>query len=152
MSNTPSPHTLAAGRVLGVDVGTVRIGLALSDVERMVATPLQTVQGRDQQAAIDAICEVIQTHDVQALIVGLPLDLDGREGRAAKRTRRFVRRLEARATLPVFWLDERLTSAQATRTLIQADVGRAQRKKVIDQVAASLILQSWLDAQPRTID
>lgn len=148
MFDPPTP--LPDGRVLGVDVGTVRIGLALSDVERIVATPLQTVQGRDQQKAIDTICDVVRTHEVRALVVGLPLDLDGREGRAAKRTRRFVRRLEARAELPVFWLDERLTSAQATRVLIQADVGRSQRKKVIDQVAASLILQSWLDMQRRS--
>lgn len=140
-------HTTPPGRILGVDVGTVRIGLALSDLERMIASPLQTVQGRDQQAAIEEIRALVDTHEVQALVVGLPLDLDGTEGRAAKRTRRFIDRLEQRLLLPVHWLDERLTSAQATRALIEADVGRSQRKKVIDQVAAALILQSWLDRQ-----
>jgi len=137
----------STGRVLGVDVGTVRIGLALSDLERIVATPFQTVQARDQQAAIEEISALAAAHQVQALVIGLPLDLDGTEGRAAKRTRRFVERLEARLALPVHWLDERLTSQQATRALLEADMGRAQRKKVIDQVAAALILQSWLDAQ-----
>lgn len=137
------------GRILGVDVGTVRIGLALSDVERIVATPLQTVQARDHHAAIHEICALIQTHDVQELVVGLPLDLDGQEGRAAKRTQRFIARLQERADRPVHWIDERLTSAQAERVLIQADRGRAQRKKVVDQVAAALILQAHLDRPPR---
>lgn len=137
------------GRILGVDVGTVRIGLALSDVEHIVATPFKTIAGGDHQHAIGAICDVVEEHDIRALVVGMPYDLDGSEGRAARRTRRFVERLQARANIEVHWLDERLTSAQATRVLMQADMGRQKRKKVVDQVAASLILQSWLDAQPR---
>lgn len=140
---------MSRGRILGVDVGTVRIGLALSDVEHIVATPFRTIAGADHQQAIREICDVIEAHDIRALVVGMPYDLDGTEGRAARRTRRFVKRLQDRASIDVHWLDERLTSAQATRVLIQADMGRQKRKKVVDQVAASLILQSWLDAQPR---
>lgn len=140
---------MSRGRILGVDIGTVRIGLALSDVEHIVATPFKTIAGRDHHQAIREICDVIEEHDIRALVIGMPLDLDGTEGRAARRTRRFVERLQERANIEVHWLDERLTSAQATRVLIQADVGRQQRKKVVDQVAASLILQSWLNAQDR---
>src|SRR5690625_2791550 len=100
-------------RVLGVDVGTVRIGLALSDLERIVATPFQTVQARDQQAAIEEISALAAAHQVQALVIGLPLDLDGTEGRAAKRTRRFVERLEARLALPVHRSEEHTSELQS---------------------------------------
>lgn len=135
------------GRVLCVDVGTVRMGVALSDVERMVATPTETIDGRDHQAAIARIDALVQEHEVCTVVVGLPLELDGSEGRAVKRTRRWVERLEARLGMQVVWVDERLTSAQAERSLFAQDMGRSRRKKVVDQVAAALILQSWLDQQ-----
>lgn len=140
---------MSLGRALGVDVGTVRIGLALSDEERLVATPLVTVPGRDEQAAISQIIALIEEHGITQLVAGMPFDLDGSAGRAAKRTQRFLDRLEARAQLPIDTLDERLTSAQAERSLLEADLRRQRRKEVIDQVAAALILQTWLDQQRR---
>lgn len=141
---------MTAGRVLGVDVGTVRIGIALSDTERMVATPLVTVPGRDEQAAISAIAALVAEHGVTVIVAGLPLDLDGSTGRAAKRTLRFLERLEARVGCTIHTIDERLTSVQAERHLLDADLSRARRKAVVDQVAAALILQSFLDtAVPR---
>jgi|SRR5690554_879514 len=140
---------MTAGRVLGIDVGTVRIGIALCDEERMVATPLVTVPGRDQQAALSQIVSLIEEHNITALVAGLPLDLDGTTGRAAKRTMRFLDRLEKRSGLDVHLIDERLTSVQAERSLLEADLSRSRRKEVVDQVAAALILQSWLDSQGR---
>lgn len=140
---------MSQGRALGVDVGTVRIGLALSDEDRIVATPLVTVAGRDTHAAIREILEVIHAHGVTMLVAGLPLDLDGSEGRAAKRTRRFLDALERASGLPLEALDERLTSVQAERHLLDADLRRGRRKEIVDQVAAALILQAWLDQQRR---
>lgn len=140
---------MTMGRVLGIDVGTVRIGIALCDEERMVATPLVTVPGRDQQAALTQITALIEEHNITALVAGLPLDLDGTTGRAAKRTMRFLDRLEKRSGLDVHLIDERLTSVQAERSLLEADLSRSRRKEVVDQVAAALILQSWLDSQGR---
>ena len=140
---------MTAGRVLGIDVGTVRIGIALCDEERMVATPLVTVPGRDQQAALSQIVSLIEEHNITELVAGLPLDLDGTTGRAAKRTMRFLDRLEKRSGLDVHLIDERLTSVQAERSLLEADLSRSRRKEVVDQVAAALILQSWLDSQGR---
>lgn len=133
-------------RVLGLDIGTVRIGVALSDLERFVATPLTTVPARDEQGAIREILALIETHEVTEIVAGLPLDLDGEVGRAAKRTARFLERLAAKTPLTIHSIDERMTSVQAERTLIDADLSRARRKQVIDRVAASLILQTWLDA------
>ena len=92
---------------------------------------------------------VIATHGVTMLVAGLPLDLDGSEGRAAKRTRRFLDALEAASGLPIEALDERLTSVQAERHLLDADLRRGRRKEIVDQVAAALILQAWLDQQRR---
>ena len=137
-------------RVLGLDIGTVRIGVALSDLERLVATPLTTIPGRDEQAAVRAIVALLEEHDVGAIVAGLPLDLDGGSGRAAKRTERFLERLAQRTPLAIHYVDERMTSVQAERTLLDADLSRARRKEVIDRVAASLILQTWLDAHPAT--
>lgn len=135
---------MSTGRVLGIDVGTVRIGIALSDEERLVATPLVTIPGRDEQAALSQISALIEEHNITALVAGLPLDLDGSTGRAAKRTLRFLERLEQRTGLHVHLLDERLTSVQAERHLLDADLSRSRRKAVLDQVAAALILQSFL--------
>lgn len=134
-------------RALGLDIGTVRIGVALSDLEQRIATPLTTLPGRDEQAAIRAILDLIQEHEISALVAGLPLDLDGSHGRAAKRTQRFLERLGERTAIPIDYIDERMTSVQAERTLLDADLSRARRKQVVDRVAASLILQTWLDAK-----
>lgn len=136
-------------RVLGLDIGTVRIGVALSDLERVIATPLTTLPGRDEQAAVSLIVALIKEHEITDIVAGLPLDLDGSTGRAAKRTERFLERLAAKTPVAIHYIDERMTSVQAERTLLDADLSRARRKQVIDRVAASLILQTWLDANRR---
>lgn len=138
-------------RVLAIDVGAVRIGLAISDPDARIATPLETVAGRPRGAAIARIVELLVARDIRQIVVGLPLDLDGREGQAVRRVRTFVDALREHTELPIEEWDERFTSVAAERSLVEADVRRAKRKTVIDQVAATLLLQGYLDAKrPRS--
>jgi putative Holliday junction resolvase len=132
--------------VLAIDVGAVRIGLAISDPDARIATPLETVAGRPRAAAIARIVEVLKSREIARIVVGLPLDLDGREGQAVRRVRTFLDALRAHTSLPIDEWDERFTSVAAERSLVEADVRRAKRKTVIDQVAATLLLQGYLDA------
>lgn len=136
-------------RVLAIDIGTVRIGIAMSDEERMIASPFRTIDARPQEKAIAAVGSILLEHDIRQIVFGLPLELDGTEGRASKRTRKVIVALQATTDIPCEPWDERMTSVVAERTLIEADMSRKKRKKVVDQLAATLILQSWLDAQSR---
>jgi putative Holliday junction resolvase len=132
-------------RLIGVDLGSKTIGLALSDVERRVATPLETIK-RSKFAADAARLRVIVTqHGVAGLVVGLPLNMDGSEGPRAQSTRAFVRNLDVVVPLPVALWDERLTTAAVTRTLIEADTSRARRAALVDKMAAAFLLQGALD-------
>lgn len=117
----------------------------MSDESRRIATPLETVDARPRSAAIARICELIAEHNVEQLVMGLPLELSGNEGQAVRRVRVFQRALADVCTLPVAEWDERMSSVAAERSLIESGVRRAGRKKVIDQVAATLILQGWLN-------
>ena len=142
---SPPCELRSRGRVLGVDVGTVRVGLATSDESRTVATPLATVQrgARDLWERVQA--EATQ-RDVRLAVVGLPLRLDGTEGDAARDARHFADALQARLHLDVELWDERFTTALAERHLVSAGMRRGRRRRAIDAVAAALLLQSWLDA------
>lgn len=133
-------------RILALDIGTVRIGTAISDPEGRMAFPLETVPARPEVAAIERIRCLVREREVTGIVAGLPLDLEGREGAAVRRTRRFLGALGARVTVPIEEWDERLSSAAAEQSLVDAGVRRARRREVVDQVAATLFLQSWLDA------
>jgi putative Holliday junction resolvase len=137
------------GRLLAIDLGEVRIGIALSDPGQVVASPAETLHvPRDQDApAIDALVDAVARHEAAGVVVGYPRRLDGREGAAAQRARRFADALGERTGLPVALWDERFTTVEAERVLLQGDVSRADRKETIDRVAASVILQSVLEAQ-----
>ncbi|HRD78093.1 MAG TPA: Holliday junction resolvase RuvX [Hyphomicrobiaceae bacterium] len=132
-------------RLIGIDVGTDTLGLALSDVERMVATGLMTIRrtrfGRDA----DALLALVAEHRVGGLVIGLPIHLDGGEGPRAQATRAFARNLAQRTPLPMLLWDERMTTVAAERALLEADTSRKRRAALIDQVAATLILQTALD-------
>ena len=137
------------GRLLGIDLGEVRIGLAVSDPGQVVASPAETLQvprGADGPA-VDALVDAAGRHDAAGLVVGYPRNLDGREGRAATRARRFADQLRERTGLPTLLWDERFTTVEAERIMIDADVSRAGRKQAVDQVAASVLLQGVLEAQ-----
>ena len=143
-------------RYLGVDPGAVRIGLALSDDDARMALPFGTVQRdkRDKRdsfaaaqvrAALEA-AEVVCA-DLAGVIVGLPLRLDGSEGEAARRVRKFADTLAAQLELPLHFVDERLSTVAVERTLRTLNVPKAEQKRVVDQAAAALLLQAFLDAR-----
>jgi putative Holliday junction resolvase len=132
-------------RLLGLDVGTKTVGLALSDVTRSIATPYDTVRRTKFTEDAKAILEVIEKNQVGALVIGLPLNLDGSEGRRAQSTRAFARNLAARIAVPIVFWDERLSTAAVERHLIEADASRKRRAEVIDRMAAAYILQGALD-------
>ena len=136
----------AIQRILGIDYGRVRVGLALSDPLGITAQPLSVVSNTSPGALLEELAHVISEREVTHIVVGLPLKLDGTEGDAASEVRKFVNGLAERFGLPVGLWDERMTTAQAERAMIDADLSRAQRKKRRDKVAAQIMLQSYLDA------
>ncbi len=139
------PRIGARQRLIGVDLGTKTIGLALSDVERRIATPLETI--RRSKFAADAVrlIALADQFDVAALVIGLPLNMDGSEGARVQATRAFVRNLGALTSRPFVYWDERLSTAAVTRSLIAQDASRARRAEVVDRMAAAYILQGALD-------
>jgi putative pre-16S rRNA nuclease len=136
-------------RLLGLDVGTKTIGLALSDVTRSIATPYETLKRSKFTADAKAIAEIVSKMGVGGLVIGLPINLDGSEGRRAQSTRAFARNLAAHVAVPMAFWDERLSTAAVERHLIEADASRKRRAEVIDRVAAAYILQGALDRLKR---
>ena len=137
---------LAPGaRLIGIDVGTKTLGLALSDVSRMIASALETI--RRTKFKIDAaqLLAIAARHGVGGYVVGLPLNLDGTAGPRAQASRAFARNLAGLSPAPVLMWDERLSTAEAERMLIEADTSRRRRAEVIDKLAATIILQGALD-------
>jgi putative Holliday junction resolvase len=139
------PHLGRDARLLGLDVGTKTIGMALSDVTRSVATPFDTIRRSKFTADAKTIREVVEKNQVGALVIGFPLNLDGSEGPRAQSTRAFARNLAAHVTVPMVFWDERLSTAAVERHLIEADASRKRRAEVIDRMAAAYILQGALD-------
>ena len=135
----------AGARLLGLDVGTKTVGLALSDVTRTIASGLTTLARGKFSADARRLLELAQEHGVGGFVIGLPISLDGSEGPRAQATRAFARNLGRLTPLPILLWDERLTTAAAERSLLEADISRRRRAQVIDKVAATLILQSALD-------
>lgn len=136
------------GRVLAIDLGDVRIGLALSDPLGITAQPLPTLRSTGTRNDLTRICAVIQAHEVRTVVVGLPLLLSGADGVRAVAARRIAERLRGRlpGTAVELW-DERLTSREAERTMIAGGARRGKRKQTIDALAAVLILQAYLEAR-----
>ena len=132
-------------RVLGLDVGQRRIGVALSDSLGLTAQRLTVLMRQSLKGDLEAIVKLVSQHQVDSIIVGLPLTLRGECGPQAQRVLGFANALRHRVTVPVQLVDERLTTAQGERALLETDTSRRKRKQVIDQVAAQLILQQYLD-------
>lgn len=133
------------GRILGLDVGTKTIGIAVSDPLGMLASPVRTLARRSVREDADAVARLAAELGVDTIVVGMPYELDGSEARSARLARQVGEAVGARAALPVRYVDERYSSVDATRQLIDAGMSRARRKQVIDQQAAVVILQSFLD-------
>jgi len=139
----------SAGRVLGVDLGSVRIGLALSDPSRTVASPHSVLRrGKDHDADHEAIAGIAIAHEVTTIVVGLPLSLSGAKGPAARAAESEIDELRTAVGtgVQVVAHDERLTTVTAERSLDEARMRRADRAAVVDKVAAAIMLQSWLEA------
>lgn len=134
-------------RAMGLDVGTKTVGIAIADELGFSAQPITTLRRTNLKADHAAVAKLVTEYSVTHLIVGLALNMNGSEGPRAEQCRKFGDAVAAVTSLPVIYWDERLTSVAAERALIEADVSRARRKQVVDQVAAVLILQGWLDAQ-----
>jgi putative Holliday junction resolvase len=132
-------------RLMGVDLGTKTIGLALSDVERRIGTPLVTLERKKFTADAQALIAQIERFGAFALIVGLPLNMDGSEGPRVQATRAFLRNFSRLNPTPFAFWDERLSTAAVNRSLIEQDVSRARRAAVVDRMAAAYILQGALD-------
>ncbi len=130
--------------MFGIDLGTKTIGVALSDVERRIATPLETIQRVKFTRDVERLSALVTQFDVAALVVGLPLNMDGSEGPRVQSTRTFVRQIGPIIGLPVCFWDERLSTAAVTRALIEQDVSRAKRNAVVDRMAAAYILEGAL--------
>ena len=133
---------------IALDVGDVRIGVAVSDLLGITANPRETYWRKkgDVEADIRYFCEYAKKEDADTFVLGLPKNMDGTEGDRALITREFGTLLENASQIPVVYQDERLTTVSAERMLIDADVRREKRKQVIDKVAATIILQSYLDS------
>jgi putative Holliday junction resolvase len=132
-------------RILALDVGERRIGVALSDPTAAVAQPLLVIERRGWPADLARLRDLVERHGVERIVVGLPLTLAGRRGAAAERIDRFIARLRTVVGVAVEPYDERLTTVAAERALLAGDVRRAQRRAVRDAVAAALLLQTYLD-------
>ncbi|MBI3978850.1 MAG: Holliday junction resolvase RuvX [Chloroflexi bacterium] len=137
------------GRVMGLDVGDRRIGVAVSDPTCTIATPLTVLRRRDLGADVRAILELAQSQDAAELVVGLPLGLRGTAGAQAEAVRAFGVELARITGMPVQYQDERLTTVAAERALVESGMRREQRRERIDAVAAALLLQSYLDRRKR---
>ncbi len=136
-----------AGRILALDYGTKRIGVALSDELGWTAQPLETFERKTLDRDVAHIAGLVGSHAVERVVLGLPLQLDGQEGPAVHAMREFAAKLEAGLSVPVVRWDERMTTKAAEALLIAADVSRKKRKGIVDRVAAAILLRSYLEAQ-----
>ena len=132
-------------RLFGLDLGTKTIGIAISDVERRIASPLETIRREKFSIDVKKLDALAASHSIYALVMGFPLNMDGSEGPRVQATRAFVRNMSTFMALPVLYWDERLSTAAVTRSLIEQDASRAKRAQVVDRMAAAYILQGALD-------
>jgi len=145
LDNDPFVRETRGKRLLGLDLGTKTIGLAVSDTLWSVASPIPMIERTKFTKDAEALITVCETQEIGGLVLGLPLNMDGSEGPRAQATRAFQRNLEKLSSLPVTFWDERLSTVAAERALLESDTSRAKRAKRIDSIAASLILQGALE-------
>jgi putative Holliday junction resolvase len=138
------------GRLMGLDVGTKTIGLALSDIRQIIATPFETIRRRRFREDAAELFELIAIHAVGGLVIGLPLTLAGADGPRTQSVRQFAKNILDLRDLPVLFWDERLSTAAVTREMIAADLTRKRRAAIVDRVAAAYILQGCLDYLARS--
>jgi putative Holliday junction resolvase len=134
-------------RLLGIDLGSKRIGVSVSDRSGTIASPLTVItRGKSQRVDHDEIARLVREEEAEGVVVGLPLNMDGSEGPAAVAARQEVERMTTVVGVPVFLHDERRSTVQADRSMSQRNMNALDRRAVVDKVAAAFILQSWLDS------
>lgn len=134
------------GRLLGFDLGEKTLGIALSDIDRMIASPLETLVKDKFSKLLEEIKDIIQKHKIQGIVIGLPMNMNGSEGPRCESVRQFAKNIEPSIDLPLLFWDERLSTMAVSRIMIEADLTRKRQKQVVDKMAASYILQGTLDA------
>ena len=134
------------GRILGIDYGDSRVGLALSDPTKIIASPYHTLSNKGIPDLIEELENIIIEKDIEFFVIGLPIGLDGNDSQQTKKVRDFVNALEAVVNLPIHFQDERLSSKSATRSLIEQNIKTGHNKNLIDQMAAAIFLQQYLDS------
>ena len=139
------PHLAGNQRMLGLDVGEKTIGLALSDVKRIIATPFKTLERSKFSKDAQELAALVAEHAIGALVLGYPVNMDGSEGPRCQSVRQFARNLMEKIPLPILLFDERMSTMAVTRTMMDADLSRARRAELVDKMAASYILQGALD-------
>ncbi len=147
MPNDPSDSTKLHPRVLGLDVGSKTIGMAISDPLGITAQGLQTLRRKNKRTDMGHLKEILHKYEVVEIVVGLPLRMSGMEGTQSEKMRLFAEDLRKASGLPVHLWDERLTSAEANRVLRDSEMSIKRRGEVVDRLAAVLILQSWMEAR-----
>ena len=135
-------------RILAIDHGTKRMGIAISDELGMIAQPLEFIPAEPFAKFLDRLKEILSEKQVELVLVGMPRNMDGSYGPAALKVQQFVAVLKDAIAIPIQTLDERLTSAQANRVLIEGNVRREKRRDKVDKMAAAILLQSYLDGRP----
>jgi putative Holliday junction resolvase len=148
MKSMDTPATPVRGRVMALDVGSKRIGVAVTDPLGITAQGLDTIQRQNKRLDMDTLREVRAKYEVREIVVGLPLRLSGAEGTQSEKMRRFADDLHAHFGLPVHLWDERWTSTEANRLLRETDLSIKKRGQAVDRMAAILILTSWMEAHP----
>ncbi|RJP27103.1 MAG: Holliday junction resolvase RuvX [Candidatus Omnitrophota bacterium] len=139
----------SAGRILALDLGSKRIGLALSDNLRITAQPHSTLENGKPETVVEAIREIVEHENVTEIVIGNPKRLDGSSGEMANAAKNLAARLRESLSLPIRLWDERFSTHAAERALLEGNVRRAKRKKVVDQTAAAWILQGYLDSRKK---
>ncbi|WP_110931820.1 Holliday junction resolvase RuvX [Paenibacillus bouchesdurhonensis] len=136
-------------KIMGLDYGDRRIGVAISDIFGWTAQGVEVIERRREGDGIDRIAELASQHEVEEIVVGLPKNMNGSVGPRGEICKAFAEELRSRIEVPVHLWDERLTTVSAERTLIDADVSRKKRKGIVDKMAAVLILQNYLDSKSK---
>lgn len=134
-------------RILALDHGTRRIGVALSDEMQMIAVPLEYIPAEPMDGVVARLHEIMKDKPAELILVGMPRNMDGTYGPAAQKVNEFIAALQQHIQVPIKTWDERLTSAQANRVLLQGNVRRDKRKQSVDKMAAAILLQSYLDSR-----
>ena len=132
-------------RIMAIDYGDAHTGIAISDATGFLTGYTTTIHSRKEEVVLEEITKLVKEHSVDELVMGFPKNMDGSEGFKVDEVRQFIADLTAERQIETIWVDERLTTVSAERALLEADVSRAKRKKVIDKMAAVIILQSYLD-------